>query len=244
MFLHMSDQKHKKTLSEKAYNKIRDLIITLDLKPGSKINDSDLERNLAIGRTPVREALLRLVNEGFLANVPRRGFFVREITLDGVKALFEAAMILERGCIALAARRISDEEINQMLEIHHMLKGVMSKQEYLQVALLNIQFHRIIHQASHNHFLIASMHNLEPQYHRLSYLCFSKETKADELKDHFDKVTEDHGQLIESLKLRDEHAAIDSITEHIRLFHSRVTRYLFPPMQAIRAAHGPYGKRA
>ena len=73
---------------------------------------------------------------------------------------------------------------------------------------------------------------------------FQQGNEGDELKDHFDKVTVDHGQLIEILKLHDEYAAVDSTTEHIRFFHSRVTGYLFPPMQAIRVAHGPYGQRA
>lgn len=194
---------------------------------------------MEIGRTPVREAFLRLVNEGFLTSIPGRGFFVREVTLDGVRALFEAVMILERGCIALAARRISDSETSLLEEIHHRLKGAMDKRQYLQVTVLNSRFHRIIHKASGNHLLIASMNNLEPQYHRLAYLCFSEEAKGDELKEHFGKVTADHGRLIENLKMRDEQGAVDTITEHIRLFHTRVTRYLFPPMEAIRRAHVP-----
>jgi DNA-binding GntR family transcriptional regulator len=235
--------REKKSLSDAAYSKLRDLIITLDLKPGSKISEGSLERDLAIGRTPVREALLRLVNEGFLTSIPGRGFFVREVTLDGVRALFEAVMILERGCVALAALRISEEETRQMEEIHRSLTRAMTNREYLQVTDLNSQFHRIIHQASRNHFMIASMNTLEPQYHRLAYLCFSEEAGGDELRDHFDKVTTDHAQLIKNLKQGNEQAAVDSITEHIRLFHSRVTRYLFPPMQAVRAAHGPSIKR-
>ena len=196
----MPEHSRKKSLSENAYNKIRDLIITLELKPGSKISEGDLERDLGIGRTPVREAFLRLVNEGFLTSIPGRGFFVREVTLDGVRALFEAVMILERGCIALAARRICDQEISLLGEIHRRLKDAMAKRQYLQVTVLNSRFHRIIHKASRNHLLIASMNNLEPQYHRLAYLCFSEEAEGDELKEHFGKVTADHRILIESLR--------------------------------------------
>lgn len=235
----MPEHSPKKSLSENAYSKIRDLIITLELKPGSKINESGLERDLEIGRTPVREAFLRLVNEGFLTSIPGRGFFVREVTLDGVRALFEAVMILERGCIALAARRISKEGISLLEEIHRKLKVAMAKGEYLQITVLNSQFHQIIHKASRNDLLVASMNYLEPQYHRLAYLCFSEEAGGNELKEHFGKVTADHGNLIENLKLRDEQGAVDAITEHIRLFHARVTRYLFPPMEAIRTAHVP-----
>jgi GntR family transcriptional regulator, rspAB operon transcriptional repressor len=139
----------KKSLSENAYSKIRDLIITLELKSGSKIIEGYQERDLEIGRTPLREAFLRLINEGFLASVPGWGFFVREVILDGVRALFEAIMILT-------------------------------------AALL----------------------------------------------------------LAASLKLRDEQGAVEAITEHICHFHTRVTKYLFSPSEAIRAAHVPYAHRA
>jgi DNA-binding GntR family transcriptional regulator len=237
------ERKRKKSLSEHAYGKLRDLIITLDLKPGARINEGVLERDLAIGRTPVREALLRLVNQGFLTSIPGRGFFVREVTLDGVKALFEAVMILQRGCIALAARRITDDELSRLQDIHRELKRAMADQHYLQVTLLNSRFHRVIHEASRNDFLIASMHNLEPQYDRLAYFCFSEQAVGDGLKEHFGKVTVDHGRLIDHLKRRDEQSAVDAVTDHIRLFHSRVTRYLLPPMQAIEAANGRSGRR-
>jgi DNA-binding GntR family transcriptional regulator len=231
----MNDSQLKTTLSQTAYNKLRDRIITLGLKPGTQINETSVQRELSIGRTPVREALLRLVNEGFLISVPGRGFFVCEVTIDSVRALFEAVMILERGSIALSAQRISKDELSQAREIQVALRTAMSDSQYLDVTLLNSRFHRIIHQACRNHFLITSLYNLEPQYHRLAYLCFSEEVPND-LKAHFAKVTSDHDQLINALTRRDEKAAVETITGHIRLFHSRVARYMFPPMQAIEAA--------
>jgi DNA-binding GntR family transcriptional regulator len=234
----MTERPPKATLSETAYNKLRDRIITLELKPGAQINERGLERELSIGRTPVREAFLRLVNEGFLRSVPGRGFFVCEITIEGVRALFEAVMILERGSMALAALRITAGELNRLQGIHQGLKAAMKKRQYLEITLLNSQFHRIIHEASRNHFLMASLYNLAPQYHRLAYLCFSEETEPYELRGHFAKVTEDHEQLIQCLESRDERGAVEAVTRHVGLFHARVTRYMFPPMQAIEAAAG------
>lgn len=234
----MPDQIIKKSLREQAYQKLRDQIITLDLRPGAQIIESRLEQELSIGRTPVREALLRLVNEGFLIPVPGRGFYVREITLESVRALFEAVMIMERGGIAFSVQRVSAKEIFELEEVHDSLQKAMSQGEYLQVTLLNSQFHRIIHQSSRNNFLISSLYNLEPQYHRLAYLCFSANSQLDTLSAHFDKVIADHDSLIKSLKARDEKAAVDSITNHIRLFHTRVTQYLFPPTTVIDATGG------
>ena len=84
----MIDPKRKTPLSENAYQEIRNLIISLKLKPGMQVNKDDLEHELSIGRTPVREALLRLTTEGLLTSVKGRGFFVRQVSLEDVKALF------------------------------------------------------------------------------------------------------------------------------------------------------------
>jgi DNA-binding GntR family transcriptional regulator len=235
----MPERQRKASLGQTAYNKLRDRIITLELKPGTQINEGDLERELSIGRTPVREAFLRLANEGFLRSVPGRGYYVCEVTIDSIRALFEAVMILERGSIALATQRISKSEINQVEKVHVSFKAAISNHKYLEVTLLNSQFHRIIHEASRNHFLINALYNLEPQYHRLAYLCFSEAVPID-LKAHFELVIDDHEQLINHLKNRDEEASVMTITKHICLFHSRVARYLFPPGQALEVASRPF----
>ena len=236
----MFNRKRRTSLSEQAYQKIRNLIISLHLKPGSQLNECDLGRELSIGRTPVREALLRLVAERFLTSVPGRGFFVHEVTIGDVKALFEAIIILGRATVALAARRIDPKSLMQLEKINRNLKTAMSQREFLQITLFNSKFHRTINKASSNDFLISSIHNLESQYHRLAYLCFSEETETNDLTEHFAKVIADHAQLLECLKKRDEQGAVETMTRHIFLFHARVSKYFYPPMQALDTAHGPY----
>jgi len=233
----MIDQERKIPLNEKAYDEIRKLIISLKLKPGTQVNKDDLERELSIGRTPVREALLRLSTEGLLTSVQGRGFFVRQVSLEEVKALFEAVMILERPGVALAARRIQPQEIIRLSGINAELETAMARREFLQVTLVNSRFHRIIHKAVGNEFLTSSMRNLDSQYQRLAYLCFSKEMHANDLKQHFAKVIADHTELIECFERRDEGAAIEAITRHVHLFSSRVSHYLYPPVPNFEEVH-------
>jgi DNA-binding GntR family transcriptional regulator len=231
----MIDSKRKASLSEIAYQKIRNLIISLKLKPGMQINKDDLERELSIGKTPVREALLRLTTEGLLTSVQGRGFFVRQVSLEDVKELFEAVMTLERSGISLAARRITTPEILQLSQINAKLENAMAKREFLEVTLLNSRFHRIIHKAVNNAFLTASLCSLDSQYQRLAYLCFSKEAHANDLNQHFAKVIADHSELIECFEKRDEAAAVEAITRHVHLFNSRVSQYLYPPVPNFEA---------
>jgi DNA-binding GntR family transcriptional regulator len=120
----------------------------------------------------------------------------------------------------------------------------MTKKEFLQITLLNSQFHRILHEASQNDFLISSLDTYESQYRRLAYLCFSEEVETNDLKSHLDKVHADHRQLIACLKNSDEQGAVKTITGHIRLFHSRVAKYLFPPEQTFDAIYKTHMKIA
>ena len=233
----MNDPKHKTSLSEKAYQEIRNLIISLKLKPGMQVNKDDLESELSIGRTPVREALLRLTTEGLLTSVQGRGFFVRHVSLDNVKALFEAVMILERPGVSLAARRIQSKDIVQLAEINTELETAMAQGEFLQVTLLNSRYHGIIHEAISNEFLTSSLRNFDSQYQRLTYLCFGKDAHASDLKQHFAKVIADHAELIECFKKRDEVTAVEVITRHVHLFYSRVSKYLRPQVPNFEGNH-------
>ena len=111
---------NKLPLNERAYQKINERITTLELRPGSQVDEGSLEELLSIGRTPIREALFRLTADGLVETVPKRGFFVKPITIDDVKSLFEAMIFSERSCAFLSARRVREIQIE---ELHHTHKG-------------------------------------------------------------------------------------------------------------------------
>ncbi|MGD8563342.1 MAG: GntR family transcriptional regulator [Desulfarculaceae bacterium] len=226
----------KKPLSGQAHQEIQDLIVSLQLEPGVQIDESALTRKISIGRTPVREALLRLTAQGFLNSVPGHGFFVRPVTVDDVKEMLEAAFVLECSAMPLAVRRITADEIQQLEETNLRLQKAMAKHQFLEITHLNGSFHHIVHESIRNDFLLSSFQNLEPQYDRLAYLCYSNEVIDNNLKEHYAKVIADHNKLITCLKKRDEEAAIKVAANHVRLFHVRVAQYLSPPEDELIAA--------
>ncbi len=148
-------------------------------------------------------------------------------------------MILERAGVSLAARRIQPQDIVRLSEINDELESSMVQREFLQVTLLNSRFHRIVHVAVNNEFLTFSLRNLDSQYQRLAYLCFSKDAHTNDLKQHFAKVIADHAELIECLKKRDEAAAVEVITRHVHLFNSRVSQYLYQQVPNFERVHEP-----
>ncbi len=93
------------SLSEQAYQQIRRMIIRLDLAPGAVVREDDLQRQLGIGRTPIREALQRLAREQFVTVVPRRGMFVSRLDVAELSMLYETRAILEPYAARLACAR-------------------------------------------------------------------------------------------------------------------------------------------
>ena len=119
-------------LNEIAYQKIKDYIVTLKLRPGEQIDEAGLANKLSIGRTPIREALFRLNAENLVEMNHGRGFFVREITLSNLRDLFELMLILERSAVALAARRIQPNRIEDLRRINDDLRRAWYEYNFLQ----------------------------------------------------------------------------------------------------------------
>ena len=89
-----------------------------------------------------------------------RGFFVRDVTLSDLKDLFEALLILERSAAALAARRISKEQIRALERINEDFRKAWQKNDFMQVTLQNSRFHRGIYEAAGNTFLNSYLNSL------------------------------------------------------------------------------------
>lgn len=98
------------SLAEAAYRRIEELIVTLELEPGTVLSESALTARLGIGRTPVREALHRLAKEGLVMVLPRRGVIVPEINLARHLSLLELRREVERLIARKAALRASAQE--------------------------------------------------------------------------------------------------------------------------------------
>jgi DNA-binding GntR family transcriptional regulator len=226
----MPDEKKKNSparKSEIAYHQIKDRIISLELKPGQQIDASALIESLEIGRTPVRESLFRLAAEDLLRVRPGGGFVVRDITLKDLKDMFETLLILERSAVALAARRIQREAIEHLTQLNREVGEAWRKQDYLQVTLLNSRFHRAVYDATHNAFLTSYLNSLQNQSQRLAFICFSAPATID-LAAHAEESIRDHEELIGCFQKRDERAAVEIISRHIKLFQKRVGDFTTP----------------
>ena len=108
-------------LAEEVANLVRDMILDGRLPAGGRINEVRLAAEIGVSRTPLREALSRLVNEGSLKDVPRRGFFVRPLTAEEFRQIYPIRAILDPAALRLAGIP-PRERIASLRKINHDLE--------------------------------------------------------------------------------------------------------------------------
>ena len=137
-------------LSDQAYLAIRDLIVTLELPPGAIVSEADLMNRLAMGRTPVREALRALARERLIDVYPRRGMFVAGVDARDLASLSEARAVLEPAAARLAARRLTESDKAMLDELLAELDALGSTPDERDLITLDRRLHRFeLHAIDH-----------------------------------------------------------------------------------------------
>jgi DNA-binding GntR family transcriptional regulator len=145
------------TLTEKAYAQIEELIVTLQLPPGTVLSELVLAGRLSIGRTPIREALQRLSRDGLVNILPRRGVLVSDIDLRSQLRLLEVRRELERLMARGAAERASQEERTQFSAIASGMYRASENEDDISFMRLDQQFNTLVSLAARNEYASRSM---------------------------------------------------------------------------------------
>jgi DNA-binding GntR family transcriptional regulator len=200
----------KYTLTEQAYNAIKNAILCNELEEGSFLSQSDVMRRYGIGRTPFREACNRLHHEQLLEAVPRRGYLVSEITFRSVREIFEVRMILEAVSAELAAQRASHQDIQELEQIAKRSWSFEdSDAHHRELVKTNTEFHHCIARMTHNRELLRLITGLLERMERLSYIELRSKTvkRAD--------TRSLHKPILDAIKERSPAAAREAMVHDI-----------------------------
>ena len=165
-----NDQAVDSSLSERAYRRLEEMIVTLQLAPGSVVSESALSKRLGIGRTPIREALQRLARERLVVVLPRRGIMVSEINVSTQLRLLEARRELERLIARRAARRASEAERTRFREIADSMAEASRKNDDIAFLRLDHEFNGLTLQAARNEFASGAMTLMQGLSRRFWYI--------------------------------------------------------------------------
>jgi len=204
--------------SEEAYVQIRDRILSLDLPPGSVVNEGRLREELAIGRTPIREALQRLAHENLVRSVPHRGTFVTDVNITDLARITEVRVVLESHAARLAAERCVAADQNAIRELLGALKsGAATDQR--QLMKLDQEIHLQIYRSARNSFLQSTLERYFNLSLRLWFLVLDHEVR---LRD----AVEEHVALLEAVLAGDGNRAEEIMRRHVTGFEREIRKVL------------------
>jgi GntR family transcriptional regulator, rspAB operon transcriptional repressor len=218
--------------TDSAYAHLKDLILTSRLGPGEELREAALTESTGFGRSPVREALRRLVQEGFVEVRPRQGYRVSVVTLAGVRDLFEMRLLLEPAAVELAAARASDEELAELHSLAHETYVDGDRASYERFLQRNREFHVRIARVAGNERLARTLQGLLEEMQRLFFIGLRGDDTAAELM-------HEHHELHDALRARDPARARQIVVDQIEASRARVTAGLLATTDhSVRTAAG------
>src|SRR5476649_449162 len=187
---------HSATLREA----IEEMIAVGALSPGEHLDETELATRFGVSRTPIRETLIQLASMGLVVIRPRRGAIVAELGPQQLVEMFEVMSELEATCGRLAARRMTPQEQQVLLDAHRACMDARDAQEPDDYYYKNELFHEAIYAGSHNQFLIEQARNL---YRRL--------------RDRLGKSYEEHDGVVNAIIDGDGELAARLLREHVMI---------------------------
>lgn len=148
------------TLKERIVQVLRDGILTGKLKPGERLNESRLARELQMSRIPVREALQRLEEQGLVVNIQRKGMFVVSLSEEEVQKINALRLILEPEALILCKAGLTAEREKKLADLIHHWESNVDSLSASCAAELDLEIHRTIWTFSGNEFLVKTLTGL------------------------------------------------------------------------------------
>lgn len=178
------------TLTERAYDAIKSRVVCLDIAPGAIFTESKMAAELNLGKTPVREALMRLKREGLVEVLARSGYRAAPVTLRDVKELMALRVLLECEAASLAAQAMTDpHQLRSLDELCQVAYDPHDRASISRFLRANTKFHVTIAEAAGNSRLARTLEQLLHELERIFHLGLALTARTQEIvHEHEDLV--------------------------------------------------------
>lgn len=197
-------------------------ILTLDLAPGSALDETQLARRFSMSRSPIREALSRLAAERLVVMLPNRSTVVAPLELSEFPRYVEALDIAQRACTRLAAERRAEADLEAMRAAAAAFDASLGPHDHLEMLAANKAFHMAVATAARNRYLAAHYSALLDEGRRLMRLYFLHLDHACERN----PLAEDHHLMVDAIAARDADRAEHLARVHAEGFQTRLLEFL------------------
>lgn len=178
------------SLATRAYEAIRDMLVTLEIAPGSAISEEALSKQLGLGRTPIREAIKRLEVDSLVAIYPRRGTFATEVNITDLALITEIRQALEPRAAHSAALRRTSADLARLASLRD--ECLNSSPDDDELMRLDRSVHSAIYRCAHNRYLEANLMQYYSLVHRIWHLFL---TRLPHLSEHI----AEHASLLDAI---------------------------------------------
>lgn len=188
------------SLKDHVYNYISEKINEGSLKPDEKINEKTIMADLDISRTPIREALIQLSTEGYLENIPRRGFIVKQVDMKKSKEIYSLLGVLDAFAANLSFDKVSEEDLNQMDRLTKLMSDAIDRYDLKDYYQIQKNFHAIYINKCDNEELIRTLSLLKRTFIRQTY----SETENENLTLVLRNTNDEHIEIVKLFRADDK----------------------------------------
>ena len=183
-------------LNQKVYRVLKESIIKGFLEPGTKLLENKIAEEMHVSRTPVREAMQKLVAEGFVKTNPNQTMVVTEVSLEDVKEVLQIRGVLEGLAARIAAKKINRQEIDELENVVAQMSLHVTKENLSSYCQVDDEFHNLILNICGNKWIIQIRDNLGSFIYRFRIKSLS-------VPGRLKHSLEEHQAIMESLKKHD-----------------------------------------
>ena len=205
----------KPTKADDAYDELKRLIVSLQIAPGEPLNERTLMTMMHVGRTPLREAIQRLALEQLVTSLPRRGYFVRELSISELNEMIAARHVVEPAVTRMAVPNFSTADIENLRELVEVTRSELERDNHEAGMYHDLEFHRTIANACGNRYLAAAAIQINTRLLRYWYVSFA-------MLNYEHPTFAHHDLLLDLIETGDPGAVEAAMHDHIEIFRNRM----------------------
>lgn len=201
-------------------------ILSLDIEPGSVLDETLLSEEYGLSRTPLREVFQKLAGEGYLTLEEKRGAKVSSMEVANMRNFFQSAPMIYAAVARLATENATQVQISELKDAQRWFRKASEDGETRDMAMLNHKFHKLVNEMAGNPYLSPSLNRLLIDHTRMSQLFYKPVNSKERLLVW--KACDQHDGMIEAIENSDPGKIVQLTLEHWELSRDRIEKFVRP----------------
>lgn len=196
-------------LRDVVFHTLREAILKGELRPGERLMELQLASKLGVSRTPIREAIRMLEQEGLAVTIPRKGAEVAKMTEKDMEDVLQIREALDELAVQVACDKMTAQQLKELTLTMKNFENAIQAEKLKKIIEYDVEFHDIIYRATDNPKLVTLLNNIREQIYRyrVEYL---------KGKENYPMLIKEHEEIVTALKLKNKERVADAMRVHIR----------------------------